>query len=73
MSKVLDNLINSNKEVFAFALDKVNGEPYEVLLNEGYSVDGVHAIAGDTIKDVLNQVKFITQCNVDCVCKGAIK
>jgi len=50
-------------------LDKVDGEGYEVLLNEGYSVDGLHAIAGDTVKDVLAQAKFILRCADDCVCK----
>lgn len=51
-------------------LDKVDGEGYEVLLNDGYSVDGLHAIAGDTVKDVLAQTKYIVQCPFDCVCKS---
>lgn len=70
MSKVIQKLIQSNKEIFAFALDKVAGEPYEVLLNDGYSVDGLHAISGETIKDVLTQVSFIKKCDDDCSCKN---
>jgi len=68
MSKVIKKLIESNKQIFAFALDKVNGEPYEVLLNDGYSVDGFHSISGDTVKDVLTQVSFIKKCDDDCSC-----
>ena len=70
MSKVIKNLIQSNKEIYAFMLDKVSGEGYEVLLNDGYSVDGFHSIAGDTVKDVLSQVKFIQKCSDDCSCKN---
>lgn len=68
MSKVIQKLVQGNREVFAFALDKVDGEPYEVLLNDGYSVDGVHAISGDTVKDVLAQVAFIQKCSDECSC-----
>ena len=69
MSKILQKLISSNKEIYSFMLDKVDGEGYEVLLNDGYSVDGLHAIAGDTVKDVLDQAKFIKKCESDCSCK----
>lgn len=68
MSKTIQKLIQSNEEIYAFMLDKVDGEGYEVLLNAGYSVDGLHAIAGDTVKDVLDQTKFIVECPSDCVC-----
>jgi hypothetical protein len=70
MSKTILKLIASNKEVYSSMLDKVDGEGYEVLLNDGYSVDGLHAIAGDTVKDVLAQAKFIHRCADDCVCKS---
>ena len=70
MSKTILKLIESNKKVFDFMLDKVDGEGYEVLLNDGYSCDGVHAIAGDTVKDVLAQVAFIQECDDDCCCKN---
>jgi len=68
MSKVLQKLINSNPEIYDFMLDKVDGEPYEILLEAGYSVDGLHSIAGDTVKDVLLQATFIQKCGDDCVC-----
>ena len=68
MSKVLQKLIDSNPEVYDFMLDKVDGEPYEVLLQAGYSVDGLHSIAGDTVKNVLLQSSFIQKCGDDCVC-----
>jgi hypothetical protein len=70
LSKLILNLIENNKEVYSSMLDKVDGEGYEVLLNDGYSVDGLHAIAGDTVKDVLAQTKYIVQCPFDCVCKS---
>jgi hypothetical protein len=70
MSKVIKNLIQSNKDVYAFMLDKVSGEGYEVLLNDGYSVDGLHSIAGDTVKDILLQASFIQKCSDDCSCKN---
>lgn len=69
MSKVLQNLIKNNPDVYDFMLDKIEGEPYEVFLKEGYSVDGIHAIAGDTVKDVLVQASFIERCNDDCFCR----
>ena len=68
MSKVLQKLIDSNPDVYDFMLDKVDGEPYEILLEAGYSVDGYHSISGDTVKDVLVQVSFIQKCDDDCVC-----
>lgn len=68
MSKVLQKLIDSNPDVYDFMLDKIDGEPYEILLHEGFSVDGIHAIAGDTVQDVLWQATFIQKCNADCVC-----
>jgi hypothetical protein len=68
MSKVLQKLINSNPEIYDFMLDKVDGEPYEILLEAGYSVNGQHSIAGDTVKDVLLQATFIQKCDDNCVC-----
>ena len=68
MSKVLQKLIDSNPEIYDSILDKFWGEPYEVLLQAGYSVDGLHSIAGDTVKDVLLQASFIQKCGDDCVC-----
>jgi len=68
MSKVLQKLVDSNPEVYDSILDKFWGEPYEVLLQAGYSVDGFHSIAGDTVKDVLLQATFIQKCDDDCVC-----
>jgi hypothetical protein len=69
MSKVLQRLIESNPDVYSFMLDKVAGEPYEILLEAGYSVDGHHSVSGDTVKDVLIETLFIQKCNDDCVCQ----
>ena len=68
MSKVLQRLIESTPDIYSFMLDKVAGEPYEILLETGFSVDGFHSISGDTVKDVLIQTLFIQKCNDDCVC-----
>jgi hypothetical protein len=68
MSKVLQRLIESNPDIYSFMLDKVDGEPYEILLEEGFSVDGRHSISGDTVKDVLIETLFIQKCDDDCVC-----
>jgi hypothetical protein len=68
MSKVLQKLIDSNPNVYDFMLDKVANEPYEILLEAGFSVDGHHSISGDTVKDVLLQTTFIQKCDDNCVC-----
>lgn len=68
MSKILQKLIDKNPEIYSFMLDKVAGEPYEILLEAGFSVDGLHSISGDTVKDVLIETLFIQKCDNDCVC-----
>jgi|VirMetMinimDraft_7_1064189.scaffolds.fasta_scaffold360000_2 hypothetical protein len=65
-SKQIDRLIKFNPQMFAMYLHE--GDAYEVLLNEGYQYNGVHAIAGRTVNEVLEQVNDIERCPSDCVC-----
>jgi hypothetical protein len=65
-SKQIEKLIKDKPQIFAMYL--YGDDAYELLLNEGYQYNELHAIAGDTVKEVLDQVKDIETCPTDCVC-----
>ena len=66
-SKVLDRLVKRNPTMFSMWLWDENG--YELLLERGFQYNDLHGIAGNTVSDILSQLKDIRPCADDCVCK----
>ena len=62
MSKVLDKLIDSDDRFCKqLRYQKESGNGYHVYLNPKYHVNECHTIFGETVKDILSQLKYIEE------------
>lgn len=68
ISKALDTLIKNKPKVFSMYF--YENDAYELFLENGYQYNGLHAIAGNTVKEVLSQINDIEECPFDCVCRN---
>ena len=66
MSKVLNKLIDSDDRFCKqLRYDKEIGNGYHVYLNPEYHVNECHSIFGETVKEVLSQLKYIEETTWD--------
>ena len=66
MSKVLDKLIDSdNRFCKQLRYQKERGNGYHVHLKPEYHVNECHTIWGETVKDILSQLKYVEKTTWD--------
>jgi len=60
MSKILNKLIDSDNRFCKQSRYEIDmGSKYHVYLNTKYHIDQCHTIFGETVKDILSQLKYI--------------